>query len=75
MEFEVATAKGPWVSRGGPLTTLTTLRGSKGLDQERLTSRYFNPITYCILMFRQLRGGGKGGFLTQLQKTRSQLTD
>ena len=33
----------------------------------------FNPITYGILPFRQLRGGG--GFLARIQKTRLQLTD
>ena len=31
-----------------------------------------NPITYGILPFRQLRGGG---FLARIQKTRLQLTD
>ena len=35
----------------------------------------FNPITYGILSFRQLRGGGGGGFLARIQKTRLQLTD
>ena len=35
----------------------------------------FNPITYGILPFRQLRGGGGGGFLARIQKTRLQLTD
>ena len=38
----------------------------------------FNPITYGILTFRQLRGGGGGGggsFLARIQKTRLQLTD
>ena len=34
---------------------------------------HFNPITYGILPFRQLRGGG--GFLARIQKTRLQLTD
>ena len=34
-----------------------------------------NPITYGILPFRQLRGGGGGGFLARIQKTRLQLTD
>ena len=38
-----------------------------------MVSRYFNPITYCILRFRQLRGGGGG--LTRIQKTRLQLTN
>ena len=37
-------------------------------------STSFNPITYAILPFRQLRGGG-GGFLARIQKTRLQLTD
>ena len=35
---------------------------------------HLNPITYGILPFRQLRGGG-GGFLARIQKTRLQLTD
>ena len=39
-----------------------------------MVSRYFNPITYCILRFRQLRGGGGGG-LTRIQKTGLQLTN
>ena len=34
-----------------------------------------NPITYGILSFRQLRGGGGGGGLARIQKTGLQLTD
>ena len=43
------------------------------LKRNALVEMTVNPITYGILPFRQLRGGG--GFLARIQKTRLQLTD
>ena len=45
---------------------------AKGAGDEGFEAKAFNPITYGILSFRQLRGGG---FLARIQKTRLQLTD
>ena len=45
------------------------------LPAPTINKTFLNPITYGILRFRQLRGGGRGAFLAEIQKTRSWLMD